>query len=67
MEAKLPDTTSAAAEQGTAVMQLQKLLAERLGARALSRAEVEVTVDQEMVDGVAVYVDFVNSLPGASL
>ena len=69
MEAKLPDTTSAAAEQGTAAHAVaEACLRNGWAPERFLGAEVEgYTVDQEMVDGVAVYVDFVNSLPGDKL
>ena len=68
-ESHFPDTTSAAAVEGTAAHALAELcLTKGVAPEKYLYAKIEGrTVDQEMVDGVAVYVDFVNSLPGDKL
>jgi len=66
MEAKLPDTTSAAAEQGTAAHAVaEACLRNGWAPERFLGSEVEgYAVDEEMVAGVATYVDYVNSLRG---
>lgn len=68
-EAKLPDTTSAAAEEGTAAHSLAELCLRRGWApeKFLGQNVEGFVVDEEMANAIAVYVDYVNSLRGDKL
>ncbi len=68
-EATLPDTSSAAAEEGTAAHALAELcLRNGWAPEKFLGKDVEGTVvDEEMAGAIAVYVDYVNSLRGDKL
>lgn len=68
----LPDTESEYSAEGTAAHQLAEGCqktdrpAKHFLGKKISVGEFTFTVDQEMVDGVQAYLDYVNDLPGES-